>query len=1287
MKKYLTYIIMVFVSLLVVNSPVYAICPEETATIKLKSNSVMENLKIRSYGTLDGSGDNTVSNYGVTTFDVKFNNRNGSYFGYCLDPGFYYPTGRKTVCCSPVRSDKYSRGVRAGFIHLSKLAGSARKAVPRDENYIIATDMAIRLYAMATGLSNSSSTGSGKGFYQLTNYLQLVTNLLKQGEKIYGNDRQAINAFVTQSLRESMYSGFTLDSFITGPNSQVYTASAYAFFREALSIKETSDKVLYESKPAADISIDGTEEAISCNTNRIALVVKADSSVEILNVKVNDDPRVAVSYNSTGIVINKTSLFENSQCSSGAVTINIAITYRGGRDEDLYVCSAGSGKNVQKVLTYVGGEGGSSFDTTVKVFNYTLTMPSSCVPTEWMERCITGGYGRCLYNGTVEIKSSINNCCYDPNDGNTSVVTDSLKEKTIDDPLDIDDIFVKNPALKEHTLLSIVKCGLQSVTYAEDFRTTSPNADLATMRTFCQMYCMERTKIVTPPPVTVKAGRLFELDFNKFDIQGRRICRVSVDFAEFIKQYMAAVNDQVSAFNGYYKNIANFYYYKAGFDDELLADYRTENAIKEIKISCTKKVQKVWCTTDTWERSEYIEPDCSVPRDKCTINYDRINAASIPITSFPIPSSKLNSDVIKTVDGNTRYAYGLSNSYINATVRSSTGVKFNQPSLLGYFALSYDDSDCGGGDPFTGAGAPTCTCGGKPILESLHNCVMIDYTCGPDEEDPDGDGKCSKKVCRPVSNSTYNSVKNNFFSCSFDNADLLMYLYIKGAGYYPDYEADMNAYRSQASGNMSNYQAALSRIKMIEASMNDCINFFADNYYGAKDLENHYDVSKIRTSFEYDQIYSNESGQHSTMTTTGNIEPNCSVELVRKETEFNQDLGYLMGEFDKGFGDSKILRVSIIRSENLPYKVAPINFWSYQSGIVTGAINNIGSYYAGKILSPVPAPNGVNGLDTLLKTPVSGRTDLPTDKDGKVLFPKYVVVDGEYVVKCTFDDSGNTVYTLEPGGYVSSTPLTGNYTEHDKLLATMLTTYAGKHEILYHLSGLGSQVQREFDSYFQKGQTCSGRNSGAYNAPASCYFDVDQQLVTTGVCDGVASSSNYKTACHVVCAGDGTCDSIYNFMFKMVEPTNLFPTEIPDYDDPNGWGKNWLTATGRRVRSEVESDGENDLTYAPGNLTYSFVLSPQTINAIKKYNSHRYEAGGYSDFSLSCDCGSNGNKACIRCSSSFLSNLAQNNGIMTINDTYVAKEKIWASDQDIQLVRTNNPNWNRDNTRMEPVLH
>ena len=246
-----------------------------------------------------------------------------------------------------------------------------------------------------------------------------------------------------------------------------------------------------------------------------------------------------------------------------------------------------------------------------------------------------------------------------------------------------------------------------------------------------------------------------------------------------------------------------------------------------------------------------------------------------------------------------------------------------------------------------------------------------------------------------------------------------------------------------------------------------------------------------------------------------------------------------------------------------------------------------------------------------------------------------------------------------------------------------LSTYAGNHEILYHVTGLGSQVARKFDSYFQVGSTCSGRSSAATRAPASCYITVAQRLVTTGTCSGYASSDNYTSVCSTSCAGDGSCSSIYNFMFKLVEPSDLFPTGI---SDTSGWGKNWLTVKGAETRNTIENNGRRDKIYDPDNLTYSFTLSPKTIEAIKNYNKTEIEFGGYNDFNLNCNC-NGGNNACIRCTSTFLSDMAERGVISNINMSYTSTTPIWTAGRTIQEVRNNNTNWNKDNTPARPVLH
>ncbi len=1298
MQKVSKYILFLVACFVVFSSSVYAACSEESAKVTLNGNRILEGLRIMSYGALNGGGVDSSATYGVSSFTVKFDDRPGSYYGYCLDPGFYFPSGNQNVCCSAVRSDKYSKGVTAGFIYLSKLAGNARRSPIPDEQYIVATDMALRFYAMATGIASSTSTTTGSSFNQMTNYLQLLSNLLKQGENIYGGNQREINDYVSKRLKETIYRGYSIQSFVSGANAEAYATAAYALFREAINVKNIADKMYYASTTEADISIDGTESAVSCSDDTLALIVNTNDTVQITDVIVNNDSRVRAYVSGNRIIIDKSAIFESSQCNSGAVTITLTVKYRGGREENLYMCKVSHGKNVQKILTYVGEQGNaSSFDTSLKTYNYTLTIPSSCVPYEWSEQCVTGGYGRCLPTGYVEIKSSINNCCVDPNDANTSVVTDSLIEKTVEDPLNIDDIFLPNPELRRKTLMSIVKCGLQALTYAEDFRTTSPDADLSTMRAFCQMYCMERTKIITPPPVTVTAGRYFELDFTKFDIHAERQCRISVDFAEFIKQYINAILSENSFYNSYYNNMAHYYYYRAGEDNSLVGMYRIENAMQIVKIECTRNVGTVHCPTGDKYASRPMTAVCPTVERTCSINYDRINASDIDVDSFPMPFASISTDAY--VGGsNPRFAYGLGNSFINVNVRvSRSKVGYSKPLIGNYWSLAYKNDTCIVG-PYAAAGSPKCTCpDGSRIPTEIAHCEDVPYlSATADCNTPSryGHYACTSLVCDRVHNFTYNFKTNNHYTCKFTEG-YDEYLYLKGDGYYPQYEAHMAGFKSGANSAFGGYQSALSRIKVIEASMHDCFHFFNEGYYGAVNLENHYDVSKIETSFEYDQVYSNESGQHATMTVSGSIVPHCEVELIRDEMEFDPDFGLLYGEYDSKFGSSKLIRVSIIRSEYLPYNVGSLDNWQFRVGNTVmsafyNAVNtvSISSPYISSVVFRTFGPSsGLTGFNILMHSPVNGKVYLPQDSTGKILFPKYVTLDGTYKVNCTFDDTNNRLYTLEPGGYTSSNPLTNNYVTHDQLLGTFLTTYAGKHEILYHISGLGSQVQRQFDSYFQKGSTCSGRNSGAYNAPASCYFDVTQKLVSTGVCEGVASSSNYKDVCRITCAGNSSCDSIYNFMFKIAEPSDLFPTDIPPYEDPAGWGKNWLTERGNDTRESIELDGKNDLTYSPERMTYSFVLTPKTIEAIKEYNNYRFEAGGYNDFNLSCDCGIKGSHNCVRCISTFVTDLAQTNSINSINDSYVATEDIWANDKNIQIVRNGNSNWDRDTTPQRPVLH
>ena len=291
-------------------------------------------------------------------------------------------------------------------------------------------------------------------------------------------------------------------------------------------------------------------------------------------------------------------------------------------------------------------------------------------------------------------------------------------------------------------------------------------------------------------------------------------------------------------------------------------------------------------------------------------------------------------------------------------------------------------------------------------------------------------------------------------------------------------------------------------------------------------------------------------------------------------------------------------------------------------------------------------------------------------------------MDGIYKVICDFTTDGNTTYNLSPGGLTSSYVGVDNYTAHDRLYPTYLTSYDGKQEILYNISGLGSQIARNFDGDFVKeGETtCSGRSAASYGAPASCYVDVEQKLVSTGICDEVASADDYETKCRVTCANEGTCDSIFNFAFKTVDPHDMFP-QVDDLYSETDWGRNWLKEDGSRIEvwDKMEQLANQDKTYAPESLTYSFILTQDNIDAIKEYNRVETSYGGYADFTLECEC-NEGTTACVRCKSEFIENI-YNKTIVSPISNYVSRTTIWANTQaDLTNVRANNTNWNKDNT-------
>ena len=1274
MKKNLLIII---VLCLFVSTPVLAYCSGETANITLEENTLLSQYRIATYRKRYDYGIEErhypiyipymYTSFGTSTFKVDFDNVfSTTFYGYGIEPGYRWPATPPPMCCNDVSNGHYSTGVREALIYLAKLAGDARKSSGSSSNDAVAADIALRLFSMVNGISTSDSTVMGSGYYVLGEYIRLYDMYYREGKKLYPDDPSRVESYLRKSLSIRGYAEFSLDKFLIGPGSGAIISKVYAYFKAASDIKENPSGA--KSYISPDIRLDVSDTALTCNSDAVVIHINKGTSVNVKKIIVNGDPSIDAKYSGNRIYIDKTEIFSGATCEDGNVVINIQILYEGGTDTKLYLCQGYTGGRNQSVLTYIGSEGTFGTSPLIKSLDFSVTLPTYCVPDYWATSCsispIGPGYtgGRCLSSGTVDIKGTINNCCYDPNDANTSTVSDTLDGKSVEESdFDINELFVENPRLHDG-LKSIVKCGSQEMTSAKDFKPISDNTTADMFTKFCQMYCIERAHIITPPPVTVTAGRYFELDFNKMDLDEKRTCRISVDLSTIFSSYIQAVTREITAFNQYYYNKAHYELYETLSNNGYNGSYRS-NVTKKITIQCKRVASTAYCDSNVWYKPEPKALACTnnVPNDgviekHCILGYDKLDFSRLPRDWFPYIRAQLEEDVGA---GTGSVGYDQPNTHIQSKI--DTG-NVNYASFRkeikddierrGFFTLSYSNG-CKG-DLWELAGKPDCWCpGGQPIP-----ATVVYYTknkickCGGYKvkdikrcwEDPIISG-CSYDY-ETVTNELSNSVltgSGGTFSCKISDADkrLINYVTNPNLGYYPDFMDEKDSYNVKTGQALNDYQAAVARLKTLESTFRECIDYFEPGFSGASDIPSHYDISAITTSFEYNQVFSAPNGKSQTSTTQGNITHNCHVQLVN-----------VSEQYDSGFQTTGInyIKLQGFHKEILPYQTRSFDSWEFP---------------------------GFTSMQTYLE-------EINNSDYGSETYQKKVTVDGTYIVVCDFQDEGNDYYTLVPGGYSSSTLVGSNYVSHSKLLSTNLTTYEGKHEILYHITGLGSQIARKFDPYFQVGSTCSGQSSAANLAPASCYIDVKQRMVTTGTCSGVTSADNYSSVCDVTCAGDGTCSSIYNFMFKLVEPSDLFPNGI---NDTSGWGKNWLTTEGNTTRSVIENLGSKDMTYSPESLTYSFTLAPKTIEAIKKYNSNQIEIGGYNDFNLNCRCGTNGSNACTHCTSRFLSDLAQRNTITNVNMAYTSTTPLWNNSLTITEVRNRNHNWDKDDTAARAILH
>ena len=254
-------------------------------------------------------------------------------------------------------------------------------------------------------------------------------------------------------------------------------------------------------------------------------------------------------------------------------------------------------------------------------------------------------------------------------------------------------------------------------------------------------------------------------------------------------------------------------------------------------------------------------------------------------------------------------------------------------------------------------------------------------------------------------------------------------------------------------------------------------------------------------------------------------------------------------------------------------------------------------------------------------------------KDGAYQAEKQFTTDDVASIECTWDDAeGNTLYTLVPSGTVGYTT-TENYTKHNREYFVTRTHLEGKFETYFTLNGVGKDSF--WDDFLYKGETCAGDEP---DKNATCWIVIDDEITKTGDCNQIMTPQSNPCDCDW---GNKKCGQVEPlFEYKEVEPSDIF---VNDGIFQNKIAYNWLVdPEGQSLLSRMESDGKQDKTYAPENLTYSFTLNPGDLKAIRAYNKSRLYQGGYTDFQLDCKGAKEEPKK--QCYSKFLNSIANGSG-------------------------------------------
>lgn len=756
---------------------------------------------------------------------------------------------------------------------------------------------------------------------------------------------------------------------------------------------------------------------------------------------------------------------------------------------------------------------------------------------------------------------------------------------------------------------------------------------------YCTVYCTQRAYIQIPGEANSgKNGLYFELKKGDWGtasayIKGTKRCRVRIDYDAWWNQYNEYLNEEIKAYNSFMRNAAIYRYIDDSSDSEAEIfkvkneDYYVECTTGPTSETTYKTVITGYDTltkrntTETYSCTLTLTPKFSNTRDR----------------NLAIPNKK-----------------ELSYNYI----------KLNQSDAYNYQLIKWDDKkkdelytnvEIENGTAYENKLAKNeytyQAIASKEIKEKINkrDLVFQEYDgTSKDLGTPDTQwsGDCDKVDNRP-------SPASPKWTCTKSTQQIENYLTDFSKYSNTPWNDVKEDYKTMAMGASSDFTSSTKDARDMERALDACNSYFLNETKNFSNLSvganNGYDAKKnyrmnSSYSFDYTQIYLDPMGELRDFVTGVPFVPAQDTACYYKfDTAHSYD-EYPGEASEDGRTDMFKSYYSLLKYS----KSGEGNIEKYDdfSSLAKGELqieDEDGTYYR------------KNQTTTWYKNFL--HREVGELKEGVFTNDKRFNLDGLYKMECMWKEAGTSLTTFVPNGSSNYLTSEGNSTSHNLQYSIFLTTLQGTYDTNHHIGCIGENCV--FDDVVANGDACAAdggsrkRSSEDDGESAmSCSLKVDYSITLTGICH-----PNDITAQIPDCELFG---NDYNlFEFKIADSKDVLPNlKSGSYD----YADNWFDENGSKAKEQIQSDGKQDKTYSPDHMTYSFVLTPNVMKSIKKYDEDATIDGGYTDFTLKCNCD---NGACHKCTSPFLTEL--NNG--TFGDT--GSKDVWGnSKQSLQNVRS-----------------